>query len=152
MKLATRLYKGNDDALKLLDGFTGAMSLEHPEKLLELRELIDQRIKAATFPELIVRDDTRPVTTSDFVTVDADEQHIYCPWCGGDDPEDAISPESLHSVDWNEQSVYASYFDHEEMSIDTNEPNQGEWETTYWVHEPCGKPVSLPEGWMVNWP
>lgn len=150
MKLPTRLYEGDDDALKLLDGFTGAMALETPERLIELKDLIEQRIKGAVFPELIVRDETRPVTTSDFVTVDADEQKVYCPWCG-DGAGDEIEAEEIHSVDWNSQSVYGAYFDHDMASIGTNEPNEGEWDTIYWVHEPCGKPVSLPKGWTVDW-
>lgn len=151
MKLPARLYEGNDDALKLLDGFTGAMAIDHPEKLIELRELLEKRIKAATFPELIVRDDTRPVTTSDFVTVDADEQNVYCPWCGGNTPEDAIEADSLHSVDWEEQWVYGTAFVFDEGTLETGEPSDNNWNTIYWVHEPCGKPVSLPGGWKADW-
>lgn len=73
---------------------------------------------------------------------------LLCPWCGV-----ALMPGGgLHAVEHAERWSYVrESTDYSLEQIDLSNDDRGDFETKYFTHDRCDKPVRLPEGWTENW-
>ncbi len=113
-----------------------ALIAKHPEAAAMLATVAEHRARITTYPALIeveVEDDGE--------TYDS----LRCPWCDNTVTDD----ETLILVDVAERwtRISSDEFDMERHNIEPDFSGHGDYESLYYMHETCGRPVDLPEGW-----
>lgn len=94
----------------------------------------------------LVRTTTYPALNAETVHDDGETfEGVRCPWCDELVSEDGTLIVVDQAVRWTR--VDADEFDHERRNIEPDYGHHGDYEGLHYMHEACGKPVDLPEGW-----
>lgn len=113
-----------------------ALIADYPGAAPLLHDVAAHRARTTTYPAL-----TAENVTDDGETFPA----VRCPWC-----DQIVSEgEELIVVDEAERwtRVDGNEYDHDRHTIDPAYDGYGDYETLHYMHEACGNPVDLPEGW-----